>query len=98
MIVDGFSSYKTVAFLTTKSADITLKVIKAYQTEAEYQTGCKLKRICLDMGREWLNHAWEDYRKTKGLVFEFTTPYVHQQNGTVKRVCTVMPASKILVK
>ena len=91
MIVDGFSSYKTVTFLTTKSVDTTLKVIKAYQTEAEHQTGHKLKQICLDMGREWLNHAWEDYRKTEGLVFEFTTPYVHQQNGTVERgMCTML--------
>jgi len=43
MIVDGFSSYKSAAFLSTKSADATLKVLKAYQIEAERQTGHKLK-------------------------------------------------------
>jgi len=43
MIVDGFSFYKLAAFLSTKSADTTLKVLKAYQIEAKCQTGHKLK-------------------------------------------------------
>jgi len=30
MIVDGFSLYKSAAFLSTKSTDITLKVLKTY--------------------------------------------------------------------
>jgi len=52
LIIDGFLSYKTVAFLQTKSADVTLNILKAYHIEAEQQTGKKLKRIRLDMGRE----------------------------------------------
>jgi len=43
------------------------------------------------MGKEWLNHAWEEYRRENGLIFEFTTPYAHQQNGTVKQsMCIVL--------
>ena len=61
LIMNGFSSYKTVAFLKTKSADVTLNILKAYHIEAERQTGKKLKRIRLDMGREWCNMAWENY-------------------------------------
>ena len=45
MIVNGFSSYKSTAFLSTKSADATLKVLKAYQIEAKCQTGYKLKQV-----------------------------------------------------
>ena len=37
------------------------------------------------MGREWYNNTWENYRKSYGLIFEFTTPYAHQQNGTAER-------------
>ena len=37
------------------------------------------------MGKEWLNYMWEEYRRKNGLLFEFTTPYAHQQNGTVER-------------
>ena len=80
LMIDGYSSYKTVAFLSTKSADATLRVFKAYHTQAEHQTGHKLKQVRLDMGKEWVNYAWEQYRKEQGLEYEFTAPYAHQQN------------------
>jgi len=51
-ITDGFSSYRTVTFLASKSAEAILKVFKAYHKKVECQTGRKLKRIRLDMGRE----------------------------------------------
>jgi len=35
LIMDGFSFYKTVAFLRTKLVDVTLNVLKAYHVEAE---------------------------------------------------------------
>jgi len=28
---------------------------------------------------------WEEYRRENKLSFEFTTPYAHQQNGTVEQ-------------
>jgi len=84
LIIDGFSSYKTVAFLKTKSVDVMLNILKAYHIEAERQTGKKLKHIRFDMGREWYNMAWEDYQVVYGLVFEFTIPYTYQQNGAAK--------------
>jgi len=37
------------------------------------------------MGQEWYNKAWEEYRKQYRLIFEFTTPYAHQQNGMAER-------------
>jgi len=33
VLMDGFSSYRTVAFLSQKSADSTLKVFQTYLTE-----------------------------------------------------------------
>jgi len=45
MMMDGFSSYRTVAFLPAKSANITLKVLKSYQTEAEHQSGKKIRQL-----------------------------------------------------
>jgi len=50
IMLDGFSSYRTVTFLSSKLADITLKVFKSYQREAEHQTGKKIKQVRLDMG------------------------------------------------
>ena len=36
---NGFSLYWTVAFLSFKSADTAIAVLKAYQVEAKQQTG-----------------------------------------------------------
>ena len=85
LMVDGFSSYRTVAFTNSKSADVILNIFKAYQVEAERQTGKRIKHIRLDMGKEWLNNTWENYRLSQGLDFEFTTPYAHQQNSMAER-------------
>jgi len=52
LIITGFSSYKTVAFLKTKSADVTLNILKTNHIEAEQQTGKKLKYIRSDISRE----------------------------------------------
>jgi len=91
IMLDGFSSYRTVTFLSSKSADTTLKVFKLYQTEAECQTGKKMKQVRLDMGREWYNTTWEQYRKDQGLDFQFTMPYAYQQNGTAEHtMCTIL--------
>jgi len=43
IIMDSFSSYRTVTFLKTKSAEITLKIFKGFYAEVEYQTGKRLK-------------------------------------------------------
>jgi len=77
LMMDSFSSFRTVAFLSSKSADVTLKVFKTYQIEAKCQTGKKIKRVWLDIGWEWYNQAWEQYRQNKGLDFEFTIPYAY---------------------
>jgi len=52
IIMDIFSSYRTVTFLKSKSAEITLKVFKGFQAEVEQQTKKKLKQVWLDIGRE----------------------------------------------
>jgi len=38
----------------------------------------------MDMGKEWFNILWEVFWKSQGLIFEFTTPYVYQQNGVAE--------------
>ena len=76
-ITDRFLSYQTVAFLLSKSAEATLKVFKTYHKEAECQTGRKLKRVRMDIKKEWFNNVWKQYRNSEGLDFEFAIPYVH---------------------
>ena len=56
-LTDDFFSYWTIAFLSGKSADTTLKVLKAYYIKAKKQTCWKLKKVQLDMGRNWYNNS-----------------------------------------
>lgn len=85
LLVDGATSYRKVYFLPSKSSDATLGVFKDYHKESERQTGKKLKRVRLDMGKEWHNALWDEYAKSNGIVLDFTTPYAHQQNGRAER-------------
>jgi hypothetical protein len=85
LLIDGATSYRTIYFLQSKTAESTLKVFKEFHKEAERQTGEKLKRVRLDMGREWLNAQWDNYAKENGILLDFTTPYAHQQNGKAER-------------
>jgi len=78
IIMDGFLLYRTVAFLKSKSAEVTLNIFRSFYIEVERQTGKRLKQVQLDMGREWYNNVWECYRDEQGLDFEFTMPYAHQ--------------------
>lgn len=85
LIVDGATSYRSVHFLSNKSADATLNVFKEFHRQAERQTGKTLRRVRVDMGREWFNASWDTYVKEHGIVLDFTTPYAHQQNGKAER-------------
>jgi len=86
IMMDGFSSYQTVAFLKSKLVKVTLNVFKSFHTKTKHQTGKRLRRVRLDMGKEWYNSAWEHYCDEQGLDFEFTTLYAHQQNSTVEQL------------
>lgn len=82
LLMDGASSYRQVYFLSSKSANVTFE---DYLAKAERQTGKKVKRVRMDMGKEWLNSLWTEYGKEHGIAYEFTTPYAHQQNGAAER-------------
>lgn len=91
LMTDGKSSVKHRYFLTHKSVDNTLQALKDYVAEAETQTGKKLKRLRVDMGKEWQNEKWDEYLQEKGIIMESGTPYAHAQNSVAERgICTVV--------
>jgi len=95
LIMDGYSLYHQVMFLSSKSTEATLKVFRNYHVEAKRYTGRKLQNMHLDMGKEWLNSAWEMYAKAHGIKLDFTTPYAYQQNGAVERsICLVLNGAR----
>jgi Reverse transcriptase (RNA-dependent DNA polymerase)/gag-polypeptide of LTR copia-type/GAG-pre-integrase domain len=85
VIVDGGTSRLSPYFLADKSANTTLRVFREYVEEAERQTGRKVKRVRVDMGREWLNDEWDAYLKEKGIILECGAAYAHGSNGVAER-------------
>ena len=50
----------------------------------------------LDIGREWYNTIWENYHVEQGLDFEFTIPYIHQQNSIAESsIHTILDGTRI---
>jgi hypothetical protein len=85
LCIDGASSFRRVYFIASKTAEVTLQIFREFHVESEQQTGRKLKKVRLDMGREWCNLLWDRYTKENGIILDFTTPYAHQQNGRAER-------------
>lgn len=85
LIVDGGTSRMTGYFLTWKSAELTLEVFTTYHIESKRQTGCKLLKVWIDAGREWINNLWQNYSAKTRIVIVVTTLYAHAQNGLVER-------------
>jgi len=106
LIMDGYSLYCQVMFLSSKSAETTLKVFRNYHVKAKCHIGRKLQNVHLDMGKKWLNSAWEIYIKVHGIKLDFTISYTHQQNGVAEKsmcllldgVQSVLAESGLLIK
>ncbi|CAA7267102.1 unnamed protein product [Cyclocybe aegerita] len=81
VFTDDASSFCKAYFLSEKSGDATLQAIKEYRAESEHQTDRKLKKLHLDMGKEFLNWACEEYCREAGIVLKSMAPYVHASNG-----------------
>lgn len=52
---------------------------------AERQTGCKIKALRSDNGREYINKRFDDFLKQHGIVRQLSVPYSPQQNGVAER-------------
>ncbi|CAA7270337.1 unnamed protein product [Cyclocybe aegerita] len=85
VFTDDVSSYRKAFFLSKKSGDATLQAIREYWAESEQQTGKQLKKLHLNMGKEFMNRACEDYCQEAGTLLKLTVPYAHASNGVPER-------------
>ncbi|KAJ3496002.1 hypothetical protein NLJ89_g10543 [Agrocybe chaxingu] len=85
VFTDDASSFHKAYFLSEKSGDATLQAIKEYQAESECQMDKKLKKLRLDMGKEFLNRACEEYCREAGIILKSTALYAHASNGVPER-------------
>ena len=86
--VTDFTSFVTVFLLRSKSE--TMQHMKHYIDMIETAPGHKRPRRIMkfrsDRGGEFKSHEFENYLKSRGIIHEFSAPYVHQQNGRAERI------------
>src|SRR3954464_13279962 len=83
VIVDDFSRYTWVHFLTFKSE--TQVVFKRFAKRDMNNYSLKIKHIRSDNGTEFKNSGIQKFLDEMGITQEFSAPYTPQQNGVVER-------------
>ena len=83
VIVDEYSRYTWVYFLTKKSQ--AAETIMSFVRNIENQNDVKVKQIRTDNGTEFKNQDLECFCDEKGISQNFTSPYTPEQNGVAER-------------
>ena len=83
LITDEYSRYSWVFFLKEKSE--MFDCIQVLVTKLESLYKLKIRIIRTDNGTEFKNHNMENFCNLRGIVQQFSAPYVPQMNGVVER-------------
>ncbi|KAD2393226.1 hypothetical protein E3N88_40203 [Mikania micrantha] len=83
VITDEYSRYSWVFFLKEKSE--TFDCIQVLVTKLESLYKLKIRQFCTDNGTEFKNHNMETFCNARGIVQQFSAPYVPQMNGVAER-------------
>src|SRR5579859_4444828 len=97
---DDATNHGMVYVLPNKSSSTVLKAFKEYQAWAERQSGCKIKELRTDRGKEYMGEMIE-YVKSQGIEHNPTAGYSPQSNGVAERMnrtrfemaCTMLDSS-----
>ena len=80
---DECTSFRKVYFLRHKS-EVFDKFIQ-FENFVRTQTGNKVKVLRSDNGTEYTTANFSKHVKDKGIIHEFSSPYIHEQNGRAER-------------
>ena len=83
MLLTDQATLRTWCF-TYPHKDDTFTRFKEWRTQAENQSGCKIKLVRLDNGTEFINQEFKNLFATAGVVLEPTVAYTPEQNGLSK--------------
>lgn len=83
MIVDDYSRYTWIFFLTLKSE--TLKAFKKFSKVIQNEKYLKIKVLRSDHGSEFQNKSFETFSEENRISHDFSTLRTPQQNGVVER-------------
>lgn len=80
---DKFTSFRKVYFLRHKFE--VFGKYKEFKASIFKQTGNRVKVLHSDNGTEYTCSAFSKHVKENGIVHEFSSPYIHEQNGRAER-------------
>ncbi|MBW0477641.1 hypothetical protein O181_017356 [Austropuccinia psidii MF-1] len=93
-VMDGYSHFVWIFFLTNKSQCISL--IKKIILKLERQSNCLVSNIVSDNGTEFKNNELTTFYQQKGISHLISAPYTPEQNPFAKRGnCTTTPYFKL---
>lgn len=81
--IDDKSRRIFVYFMRSKSE--VFEKFKIFKAQVEKQTGCKIKSLRSDNGREYINSNFDLYLEKEGITRQLTVPHTPQQNGVAER-------------
>jgi len=83
VIVDNFTSYAWIGLIKTK--DQTLDFFATWYDEFA-DPNQRILNLRSDRGGEFVNHAFNEFLKSKGIKHQQTAPNTPQQNGCVEHM------------
>ena len=96
LFIDDFTRMTWVYFLANKAQ--TFDVFKKFKSMVEMESGCKLKVLRSDNGREYTSNRFNVFCEDMGIKHQLTVPYTPQQNGVSERKNrTVMEMARSLI-
>ncbi|CAK9814306.1 Retrovirus-related Pol polyprotein from transposon TNT 1-94 [Anthophora quadrimaculata] len=81
--IDDHTRYTETKMLRNKS-DV-LEAFRKYKRQVEKQTGCAIKCLRTDNGREYLSREFSKYLEEEGIKRQLSIEYTPQQNGVAER-------------
>lgn len=84
--IDDFNRKKFVYFFFLKEKSEAVTAFKRFKVRVENETGCKIKAINTDNGKEYINKHFRQVLEESGVVHQTTIPYTPEQNGVAERV------------
>jgi len=96
MFIDDLTRMTWVYFLSSKAQ--TFGVFKRFKAMVENESGCKLKMLRSDNGKEYTSNKFNDFCEEMGIKHQLTVSYTPQQNGVSERKNrTVMEMARCLM-
>ena len=89
LLIDKKTRYRWAFLLINKAGPAILNAIKSFFKRLKNQYNRYQKRLFFNGGKE-INNDLENWLTVKGIDFITSSPYIHEQNGLIKRSVRVL--------